>query len=94
MSVTANGAPHASGATRKGSARKEYAAGSEPSIRVPYREIALTNGETHAVYDTSGPHGDPIMQSICAPVFPRFERHGSNAGTIRSNSRRRRRSIV
>ena len=53
MSVTTNGA------ARKGSARKEYAIGSEPSIRVPYREITLTNGETHAVYDTSGPFGDP-----------------------------------
>jgi phosphomethylpyrimidine synthase len=53
MSVTTHGA------ARKGSARKEYAVGSEPSIRVPYREITLTNGETHAVYDTSGPHGDP-----------------------------------
>ena len=53
MSVTAHEA------ARKGSARKEYAVGSDPTIRVPYREITLTNGETHAVYDTSGPHGDP-----------------------------------
>ena len=53
MSVTAHEA------ARKGSARKEYAVGSDPSVRVPYREITLTNGETHAVYDTSGPHGDP-----------------------------------
>ena len=53
MSATTNGA------ARKGSARKEYAIGSDPTVRVPYREISLTNGETHAVYDTSGPHGDP-----------------------------------
>jgi len=28
-------------------------------LRVPMREIALTDGTTHVVYDTSGPHGDP-----------------------------------
>ncbi len=39
--------------------RKTYATGSHPSIRVPMREIALTNGETHVVYDTSGPYTDP-----------------------------------
>jgi len=44
---------------RAGSARKIYASGSDPSIRVPMREIALTNGETHVVYDTSGPYTDP-----------------------------------
>jgi phosphomethylpyrimidine synthase len=43
----------------KGSAKKAYAIGSDPSIRVPVREISLTNGETHVVYDTSGPYTDP-----------------------------------
>ncbi len=38
---------------------KVYAVGSDPSIRVPFRAIALTNGETHTVYDTSGPYTDP-----------------------------------
>jgi len=28
-------------------------------MRVPYREIALTNGEVFPVYDTSGPYTDP-----------------------------------
>ena len=37
---------------------KVYASGSDPSVRVPMREIALTNGETHTVYDTSGPYTD------------------------------------
>jgi phosphomethylpyrimidine synthase len=41
------------------SSRKAYAAGSHPSIRVPMREITLTNGEAHVVYDTSGPYTDP-----------------------------------
>ena len=46
-------------ARRAGSTRKIYAPGSDPSIRVPMREIGLTNGETHVVYDTSGPYTDP-----------------------------------
>ncbi len=42
----------------KGSARRVYATGSDPRIRVPQREITLTNGQTHVLYDTSGPYGD------------------------------------
>ena len=37
---------------------KIYLEGSEKSIRVPMREIALTDGTAHAVYDTSGPYTD------------------------------------
>ena len=43
---------------KKGSARRTYAVGSDPTIRVPMREITLTNGGTHVLYDTSGPYGD------------------------------------
>ncbi|MDQ6932845.1 MAG: phosphomethylpyrimidine synthase ThiC [Candidatus Eremiobacteraeota bacterium] len=43
--------------------RKIYVSGSDPSIRVPMREIALTNGERHCVYDTSGPYTDPEFQT-------------------------------
>ena len=32
-----------------------------PELRVPLREIALTNGERIAVYDTSGPYTDPAV---------------------------------
>ncbi len=32
-----------------------------PQLRVPLREIALTNGERIAVYDTSGPYTDPAV---------------------------------
>ncbi len=46
-------------ARRSGSARKTYAIGSDPSIQVPMREISLSNGESHVVYDTSGPYTDP-----------------------------------
>lgn len=31
-------------------------------IRVPMREISLTNGETVTVYDTSGPYTDPAIE--------------------------------
>ncbi len=41
--------------------RKVYVSGSDPSIRVPMREIMLTNGERHCVYDTSGPYTDPEL---------------------------------
>src|SRR5499427_8869788 len=37
---------------------KIYLSGSNPSIRVPAREIALTNGERIRLYDTSGPYTD------------------------------------
>ncbi|MGC1381525.1 MAG: phosphomethylpyrimidine synthase ThiC [Candidatus Baltobacteraceae bacterium] len=38
---------------------KVYVGGSDPSIRVPRRAIALTDGTVHTLYDTSGPHADP-----------------------------------
>jgi phosphomethylpyrimidine synthase len=40
---------------------KVYVAGSRADIRVPMRNIALTNGETVTVYDTSGPYTDPTV---------------------------------
>ncbi len=39
--------------------RKRYVAGTRSEIRVPVREIALSNGERHTLYDTSGPYTDP-----------------------------------
>jgi phosphomethylpyrimidine synthase len=39
--------------------RKVYAQGSSPSIRVPFRAIALADGTIHTVTDTSGPYTDP-----------------------------------
>ena len=38
---------------------KSYIPGSRPDLRVPVRDIALTNGEVVSVYDTSGPYTDP-----------------------------------
>jgi len=39
--------------------RKTYLIGSMPDVRVPVREVALSNGEQIALYDTSGPYTDP-----------------------------------
>jgi phosphomethylpyrimidine synthase len=47
------------GKKHKGGTRKIYSVGSDPTIRVPMREVLLTNGESHVVYDTSGPYTDP-----------------------------------
>ncbi|MDQ6826523.1 MAG: hypothetical protein M3Z14_04890, partial [Candidatus Eremiobacteraeota bacterium] len=44
-----------------GGSRKIYVNGSDTSLRVPMREIALTNGERHYVYDTGGPYTDPAL---------------------------------
>jgi phosphomethylpyrimidine synthase len=33
-----------------------------PELRVPLREISLTNGETLTVYDTTGPYSDPQVK--------------------------------
>ena len=43
--------------------RRVYAQGSDPSIRVPMREVSLTNGERHVLYDTSGPYTDPAFST-------------------------------
>jgi phosphomethylpyrimidine synthase len=51
--------------------RKVYAQGSDPSMRVPFRAIALSNGETHTVYDTSGPFTDPdVAIDVRAGIAP------------------------
>src|SRR5260221_953556 len=45
------------------SSRKVYVDG--PSgVRVPMREVVLTNGETLRVYDSSGPHGHDVRDGL------------------------------
>ncbi|NBD20862.1 phosphomethylpyrimidine synthase ThiC [Aquabacterium fontiphilum] len=39
--------------------RKVYVPGSHEGVRVPMREVSLTNGETVTLYDCSGPYTDP-----------------------------------
>jgi phosphomethylpyrimidine synthase len=41
---------------------KVYVEGALPGVKVPMREIALTNGERVTVYDTSGPYTDPTAE--------------------------------
>jgi phosphomethylpyrimidine synthase len=51
--------------------RKMYLPGSDISIRVPVRAIALSTGETHTVYDTSGPYTDPdVAVDVRAGIAP------------------------
>ncbi|WP_354641638.1 phosphomethylpyrimidine synthase ThiC [Kitasatospora camelliae] len=42
--------------------RKAYREGSRPDLRVPYREVQLTNGRTVPLYDTSGPYTDSAYE--------------------------------
>jgi phosphomethylpyrimidine synthase len=35
--------------------------GSRPDLRVPMRDVALSNGEVVSLYDTSGPYTDPAV---------------------------------
>ncbi|MEP6875800.1 MAG: phosphomethylpyrimidine synthase ThiC, partial [Burkholderiales bacterium] len=42
--------------------RKTYVTGSRDDLRVPQREVSLTNGETVSLYDTSGPYSDPAAK--------------------------------
>ncbi|MEU8124765.1 phosphomethylpyrimidine synthase ThiC [Spirillospora sp. NPDC049024] len=44
-------------------ARKTYLQGSRPELRVPMREVALTNGDVVVLYDTSGPYTDPDQRT-------------------------------
>src|ERR1700761_3697344 len=36
--------------------------GSRPDLRVPVRDVQLTNGERVSLYDTSGPYTDPAAE--------------------------------
>jgi phosphomethylpyrimidine synthase len=50
--------------------RKVYVTGSRGDLRVPMREVALTNGETVTLYDTSGPYTDPAVAVDVARGLP------------------------
>jgi phosphomethylpyrimidine synthase len=57
---------------RSARTRKVYAESpSDPSLRVPMREVELTNGERHRLYDTSGPYSDPdVVVDVRAGLAP------------------------
>src|SRR5262245_18549358 len=54
---------------------KTHLLGSNPSIRVPSREILLTNGERVRLYDTSGPYTDPTYTVDLKQGLPPLRRH-------------------
>ncbi|MBT2301629.1 phosphomethylpyrimidine synthase ThiC [Variovorax paradoxus] len=41
---------------------KSAVTGSRPDLRVPVRDVLLTNGEKVSLYDTSGPYSDPSAE--------------------------------
>src|SRR5499425_1075402 len=54
---------------------KAYVSASNPSVRVPFREVALTTGERLRLYDTSGPYTDPGYTSDVKQGLPPLRRH-------------------
>src|SRR3954449_1446852 len=42
---------------------KGYVEGSRPDLRVPVRQVHLTNGRSVPLYDTSGPYTDPLVDT-------------------------------
>ncbi len=46
---------------RQAVARRIYVENAAQTVRVPMREITLTTGDRHVLYDTSGPYGDPDL---------------------------------
>ena len=55
--------------------RKIYLEGSRADLRVPLREVALSNGEVVHLYDTSGPYTDPtadidVRRGLAQPRAP------------------------
>ncbi|MEU0136764.1 phosphomethylpyrimidine synthase ThiC [Streptomyces sp. NPDC006296] len=53
----------AGGAGRSLGWHKGYVQGSRPDLRVPVRQVHLTNGEDVTLYDTSGPYTDPATDT-------------------------------
>ncbi|WP_053960061.1 phosphomethylpyrimidine synthase ThiC [Sulfobacillus thermosulfidooxidans] len=50
--------------------QKVYLTGSRPDIRVPMRQIRLTNSQTFRVYDTSGPYTDASYEADVRQGLP------------------------
>ena len=42
---------------------KAYIGGTRPDLRVPVRQVHLTNGQSVTLYDTSGPYTDPAVDT-------------------------------
>jgi phosphomethylpyrimidine synthase len=68
------------------SSRRAYTEG-PGGLRVPVREVQLTNGETIALYDTSGPHFDNVHTGLPAARLE-WIRARRDVEAVRSGSRR------
>src|SRR3990172_350090 len=53
---------------------KIHLSGSDPSIRVPLREVSLTTGERVRLYDTSGPYTAPAFTADLKQGLPPLRR--------------------
>ncbi|MEM7356190.1 MAG: phosphomethylpyrimidine synthase ThiC, partial [Acidobacteriota bacterium] len=65
-------APDASTREPFPSSTKVYVSGTHDGVEVPMREIALTDGSSVRVYDTSGPYSDPKAEVDIARGLPRL----------------------
>ncbi|MEU3553661.1 phosphomethylpyrimidine synthase ThiC [Streptomyces fragilis] len=54
---------------------KSYVEGSRPDIRVPMRQVHLTNGRSVSLYDTSGPYTDPAAATDVRRGLPPLRQH-------------------
>ena len=69
---------------------KNFQVGSRPDIRVPVRDIALTNGKSASVYDTSGPYTDPTIAIDVRTGLPAMRAASRDSGApTRISSRQR-----
>jgi phosphomethylpyrimidine synthase len=53
-----------------GATRKTYLQGSRDDLRVPMREVSLTNGDSLVLYDTSGPYTDTTVTTDVRQGLP------------------------
>jgi phosphomethylpyrimidine synthase len=71
--------------------RKVYVEGSDSSIRVPFRAIAVSDGTIHTVQDTSGPYTDPdvgidVRNGIAAIREPWIEKRADTETLAKASS--------
>ncbi|HKW02763.1 MAG TPA: hypothetical protein VJN96_23270, partial [Vicinamibacterales bacterium] len=63
-------------------------------VRVPMREIALTNGTAVRVYDTSGPQGADVHVGLAAVRESWIEKRGDTEVVARGTRRGVRRALA
>lgn len=66
---------------------KAYVEGSRPDLRVPVRQVHLTNGKSVTLYDTSGPYTDPTVRTDVRRASRRCGRTGSSPGVTPRSTR-------